>query len=59
MYKRQDTARLMGIDVNHVIRVTFAVGSALAGAAGVLVGMNFNAVDPTMGTCLLYTSRCV
>ncbi len=46
----KDTARLMGIDVNHVIRVTFAVGSALAGAAGVLVGMNFNAVDPTMGT---------
>lgn len=46
----KDTARLMGIDVNHVIRVTFVVGSALAGAAGVLVGMNFNAVDPTMGT---------
>jgi branched-chain amino acid transport system permease protein len=45
----KDTARLMGINVNQVIRFTFAVGSALAGAAGVLVGMNFNAVDPSMG----------
>jgi branched-chain amino acid transport system permease protein len=45
----KDTARLMGINVNQVTRFTFAVGSALAGAAGVLVGMNFNAVDPSMG----------
>ncbi len=40
----KDTASLMGINVNRIIAFTFAVGSALAAAAGVLVGMNFNAV---------------
>ncbi len=45
----KDTASLMGISVNRVITFTFAVGSALAAAAGVLVGMNFNAVEPAMG----------
>ncbi len=45
----KDTASLMGINVNQVICFTFAVGSALAAAAGVLVGMNFNAVEPAMG----------
>ncbi len=39
----KDTASLMGINVNRIIAFTFAVGSALAAAAGVLVGMNFNA----------------
>jgi branched-chain amino acid transport system permease protein len=32
----QDAARLMGIDVDRTIAVTFALGGALAGAAGVL-----------------------
>lgn len=45
----KDTASLMGINVNLIIAFTFAVGSALAAAAGVLVGMNFNAVAPAMG----------
>ncbi|MGI6643591.1 MAG: branched-chain amino acid ABC transporter permease [Bacillota bacterium] len=45
-----NTAGLMGISVNGVISVTFAVGSALAAAGGVFVGMNFNAVEPGMGT---------
>lgn len=45
----KDTASLMGISVNKVISFTFGVGSALAAAAGVLVGMNFNAVAPAMG----------
>ena len=35
----RDTAALMGIDVNRAIVVTFAVGAAMAGAAGVLYGM--------------------
>ncbi len=43
------TAASMGIDVNRVVALTFFVGSALAGLAGVLVGMYFNAVDPGMG----------
>lgn len=45
----RDTASLMGINVNKTIAFTFAIGSALAAAAGVMVGMLFNAVVPTMG----------
>jgi branched-chain amino acid transport system permease protein len=45
----RETAQLMGINVNSVIAVTFAVGSALAGAGGLLYGMYFNSVDPQMG----------
>jgi len=35
--------------VNTVISFTFGVGSALAGAAGVLVGVYYNSIDPLMG----------
>lgn len=45
----RDAARLMGIDIDRVIAITFAVGSALAGAAGVLVGIIFPQIKPTMG----------
>ncbi|MCI5836414.1 MAG: branched-chain amino acid ABC transporter permease [Veillonellaceae bacterium] len=44
-----EAARLMGIHVDRVISFTFAVGSGLAGAAGVLVGVYYNAIDPLMG----------
>ena len=44
-----NTAALMGIDVNRVISFTFALGSALAAAGGVLVGVLFNAVSFNMG----------
>ena len=43
------TSALMGIDVNRVISFTFALGSALAAAGGVLVGVLFNAVSFNMG----------
>lgn len=43
------TAALMGINVNLVISFTFALGSALAAAGGVLVGVLFNAVSFNMG----------
>ena len=44
-----DAARLMGINVDNTISLTFALGSALAGAAGVLVGVYYNSIDPLMG----------
>lgn len=44
-----DTAALMGVNVNRVISFTFGLGSALAAAGGVLVGIYFNSVTPLMG----------
>lgn len=46
----KDAAELMGIDVNNIISFTFAMGSALAGAAGVLVGIYYNTINPLMGS---------
>jgi len=43
------TARLMGINVDGIISVTFAVGAALAGAAGVLYATAFPQVYFVMG----------
>jgi len=45
----KDAARLMGIDVDTIISITFALGSALAAAAGILVGFYYNRIMPTMG----------
>lgn len=44
-----DAARLMGIDVDRVIAFTFALGSALAAAAGALFAMAYPQVHPFMG----------
>jgi len=44
-----ETAALLGIPVDRVIAVTFAVGSALAAAAAVLYGARYPKVDPLMG----------
>lgn len=44
-----DACRLMGVPVDRVIGFTFFLGAALAGTAGVLVGMYYNQVDPYMG----------
>lgn len=44
-----EAAKLMGINVDTTISATFAIGSALAGAAGVLVGVYYNSINPLMG----------
>ncbi len=43
-------AQLMGINVNVTISVTFAIGSALAAIAGVLLCSSYNSLVPTTGS---------
>jgi branched-chain amino acid transport system permease protein len=45
----KDVAALMGIDVDRVIVITFALGAAMAGAAGVLYALIFKQVHFFMG----------
>jgi branched-chain amino acid transport system permease protein len=45
----REAAAMMGIDPDRVIVFTFFVGSALAGAAGVLIGLVLFQAFPTMG----------
>ena len=42
-------ARVLGVDVDRVIAVTFFISSALGGAAGVLFGLAFNSISPDVG----------
>jgi branched-chain amino acid transport system permease protein len=51
----RSTARLMGIDVRHVYAVTFGLSAALAGAAGVLVGMVGTFAPPDAGRYTLFS----
>ncbi|HXV84971.1 MAG TPA: branched-chain amino acid ABC transporter permease [Candidatus Binatia bacterium] len=44
-----DTASLMGIPVNRVITLTFFVGGAMGGLAGVLFGLHYSLVNPYSG----------
>ena len=46
----QGAARLMGVDVNQTISVTFAIGSALAAIAGVLLCSSYPVLQPTTGS---------
>ena len=44
-----EAAALMGVNTDHVISFTFALGSALAAAAGILWAINYPSIDPLMG----------
>ncbi|GMX66590.1 branched-chain amino acid ABC transporter permease [Paenibacillus elgii] len=44
-----EAARLMGVQVDRTISATFAIGSSLAGAAGVIFGMYYTKIEPLMG----------
>jgi branched-chain amino acid transport system permease protein len=43
------TAGLMGIDADRIVMITFFVGGALGGAAGVLYGMNYGSIKYNLG----------
>lgn len=45
----REAAQLMGVNINRTISTTFALGSALAAAAGVLLGIYYKQFDPFMG----------
>jgi branched-chain amino acid transport system permease protein len=54
-----EIATSFGMDRRRVVTLTFAVGSALAGAAGMLVGIYYNSVSPTMGSVTAYKGLAI
>jgi branched-chain amino acid transport system permease protein len=44
-----EAAYAMGVNINRVFSISFSLASSLGGAAGVLVGIYYNAVYPVMG----------
>ncbi|MEW6376819.1 MAG: branched-chain amino acid ABC transporter permease, partial [Thermodesulfobacteriota bacterium] len=54
-----ETASSFGANVNAIIAVNFLIGSAMAGAAGVLIGVYDNQVWPTMGSIPAYKALAI
>ena len=44
-----ETTKLMGVDINRIIAITFAVGSAAAAIGGILWAMRYPQINPLMG----------
>jgi len=45
----REAAEMLGINVDRTIALTFLIGSAMAGVAGVLSGLEFNSISNTIG----------
>ncbi|MCF0155465.1 MAG: branched-chain amino acid ABC transporter permease, partial [Veillonella sp.] len=54
-----ETAALLGINATRVISVTVMLASALGAAAGVLVGLSFDAIEPMMGSIIVFKGLAV
>ena len=44
-----EASRLMAIDVNRIVSITFAIGSALAAVGGILWALKYPRLEPLMG----------
>jgi branched-chain amino acid transport system permease protein len=53
MAEQPDAAGLMGIDVARTAALVSFTSGCLAGAGGVLIGLNFNAIHPYMGEAMM------
>jgi branched-chain amino acid transport system permease protein len=47
--ERLNAARLMGININRIIMITFMIGSSLAAIAGMMWGGKYGQIDPLLG----------
>lgn len=54
-----ETASLLGIHTHRIITLTVMLASALGAAAGVLIALSFNAIEPTMGTSMGFKGLAV
>ncbi|MDE2364642.1 MAG: branched-chain amino acid ABC transporter permease [Hyphomicrobiales bacterium] len=48
-----DAAQLMGVNAGGIVRLVSFISGALGGAAGVLIGLNYNAIQPYMGEAMM------
>lgn len=53
MAEKPDAAQLMGINTGRAAAIVSFLSGALAGAGGVLIGLNFNAIQPYMGETMM------
>jgi branched-chain amino acid transport system permease protein len=53
MAERPDAAELMGINTKRAAALVSFISGSLAGAGGVLIGLNFNAIHPFMGETMM------
>ncbi|WP_270455679.1 branched-chain amino acid ABC transporter permease [Allisonella histaminiformans] len=54
-----ETASLLGVHTRRIITFTVMLASALGAAAGVLIALSFNAIEPTMGTSMGFKGLAV
>jgi len=55
----REIAAACAMNVRRIVGLNFALGSALAGAAGMLVGVYYNSVSPTMGDVTAYKGLAI
>jgi branched-chain amino acid transport system permease protein len=51
--ENDEAAQLMGVDANSIVRLVSFLSGAFGGTAGVLIGLNYNAIQPYMGEMMM------